>query len=276
MLASRTVRTGLIALVTSMLSGCLVIPTPEVSEIRRSRLAFIEPGTTTKRQLEFELLSEDVSVARVTEPYTIYSEYRRSPFSLIGQGSSELMGDVDDYLVVEYDDDDIVVRFDRIMREGGCTDFGVCVRGGNQERTEPLLVYGPTSLDEELQRFEVPGGTCGVYAYVDNGPFCNAAAVEVAARYRGMRGLRHTRARGDAYLYWDVPTSPDSPQVVKLIARQRGEYLAEYEFDCGDGEIQIVELELRSCTIGQAEAVFTPMVTSEGLQEILDRRLLLQ
>lgn len=272
---TRTIRCAFAIAGTIALTGCLVIPTPELSEIRPSRLEFIEPGVTTSAELEAQLLSDDLFLARITGPYTIYAEQRRAPFSIVSDRSTELMGDVDDYLVVEYDDDR-VVRFDRVMREGGCTDFGICVRGGDEYAPRSLIVYGPADRDDELKRFESHGGTCSVYAYIDGAPVCNGKDVQVGANYPGNTVNTLPRVRVDGYLHWDAPAATGISASGTLRAWRRGEMLADYAFDCSDGEIVIVALELASCLIGTPEATFTPRPLSEGKEEVLDRRLMPQ
>jgi hypothetical protein len=258
----------------SALPGCLIVPTPEVSEIRNSRLEFIEPGQTTRSVLESQLLSDDVFEARVLGPYTIYAEYRRAPFSVVAEGAT-VQGDVDDYLVVEYDRYDRVVRFDRLRREGACTSYGLCVRGGTEQSADSLVVFAPTHEDEALKRFEAQGGSCSVYAYVDGGFSCNGT-VDVANIYPGAPSSLLTRARVDGYFHWDMPVDGNAPTFGRLVAERRGQTLADYRFDCSDGETLIVGLELKRCAIGVPRATFSPRSLTEGQKEISERRLIME
>ncbi len=258
------------------LAGCLVIPTPELSEFRSSRLDFIEPGVTTRSDVESRLLSEDVFEAFVSGPYTVYAEYRRAPFSIITEHSSGLMGDVDDYLVVEYDSSQRVARFDNIRREGGCTSYGLCVRGGEPRNNGLVIVYASDDMDANAKTFTSPSGACSVYVAVDGGLPCNSAAAGVAVARSGERSAPPSRVRVDGYLLWEFPVRPGSTGSETLLATRRGETLAAHEFSCGDGEISVFMLELESCAIGKPRATFLPLSKQEGAEALDNRRLLLR
>jgi len=266
----------------TLLAGCLVVPTPEFSEIRSARLAFIEPGVTTRRELESELLSDDVFLARFTEPYAIYGERRTAPFQVIGEGTTSLMRDVDDYLVVEYDAERRVVQFERLRREGGCTEYGLCVRGGKNSVTDPLVVFAPTEADEEARKFASIRGACSVYLYVDGGSPCNDNGANISISHAGMPVSFETRARVDGYFHWLIPqVNGARAPVLTATHRTRGVMpklvvLDTQQIDCKSGDVIVMALEIDRCFIGVPQATFAERLLSEAEPEISERRLILE
>lgn len=269
-------------------TACVIAPTPEISEIRDSRLDFITPGVTIRASLESEILSRDVFLARESRPYVIYAEYR-SKFGIVDitSGAGNVYGDVDDYLVVEYDADDRVVRFDRLRREGECTSYGLCVRGGStrnrrdeESRKTPdtLVVFAPTAADAAAKRFDADAGSCSVYAFTKGARRCDSVAVDISnnTTVPNSTSSPPTRTDFDGFFHWSLPLAGRSSAAGFLFAEDENGRLSDHDYDCTDGENLFIEIYLSSCVFDPPRASFIPLTASEGEDEIFRRRLILE
>ena len=284
---ARALRTPLATAGLASLTACLIVPTPEVSEIRDSRLEFIQPGITTRQELEAELTSRDVFAARTYGPYAVYAEYRSS-FGIVvfapGAGDGPDYGNVDDYLVVEYDDANRVIGYERLHQEDDCTSYGLCVRGGSERnrdedsRKDPnsLVVFAPPVDDEALKMFEPIAGACSVYAYTSGRSRCESENVDIHNLIAGV-SRRPTRTDPEGYFHWSVPVQGPSTLAGSLImdAVDGADY--DHRYECAAGQTLFVEAYVTNC--GQDGLVWVEFFEpprEEAERELSRRRLMLQ
>ena len=281
---ARAARTLVVVSGSLSLAACLIVPTPEISEIRDTRLEFIQPGVTTRQELEAELSSRDVFLARVSEPYAIYAEYRDSFGFLVlapNGGDGEIYGNVDDYLVVEYDQSGRVVQYERLTSEGDCTSYGLCVRGGSERdrdeesRKDPrsLVVLAPLADDEPLKTFEPIAGACSVYVYTSG---CDSEDVDIESATPGPISRQPTRAHPDGYFHWSVPLAGGSTGGGVLVATPVGARPYHHQYDCAAGDLVFVDVQLSECGIGTPWVDFSQPLSVAGKREVSLRRLILE
>lgn len=271
-------------------AACMIVPfpAPELSEIRDSRTEFIRPGFTTRREVEAQLTSRDVFLARNSPPYSIYAEYRDSfGIGVLGPTSDGVVfGNVDDYLVVEYDDADRVVRYDRLRREGACTSYGLCVSGGSKpaprnedsrKDARSIVVFAPTVDDAAGKAFLEPvPGTCSVYAYTTGRRGCDNEAVELQNGAPGTPLSRLTRADSGGYFHWTVRAPVESSLIATLVALPVDGRPLGHSYECPDRGVVFIEARLTSCGIGAPSVEFHHPAQSAGREEVALRRLILE
>ena len=256
------------------LSGCF--------DFRDENLSFIEPGVTTRNELEAELVHDDMLVAeRRSGRLLIYADYR-SIVVVAAENGSDSFGSRD-YLVVEYDEQNRVVWFEPMKGSGSCTSTEICVRKGITEHgPEPLelLVYAPLSEDQLAKSFSAPAGSCNVYAWSDPGSFCPArGGVRLSSDPDEPQDW--TGFTPQVYARWTIaaPESDDVPTLVEATHRffmWRDEPSPNLAIDCAEGGNVFIEISPQCRMLGYVRGFELRTVPeNEGREAILDRQLIL-
>ena len=265
-----------------VLSGCIAFPTFERTEFREETLAFIEPGVTTRAELETELVHDKMLVSeRRSGRLLVYADFRSTAF-IAAEHSNDTLG-VQDYLVVEYDDEERVVWFEAHKGSGSCTSTDVCVRKGVNEHGPDqlaLLVFAPTNEDQHAKTFGAPAGTCNVHAWTESNFLCpSRGGARITFVGEGPEQWTGFAPRG--YLRWNVAV-PDSGMTDATIEVTHSQFAwrdqppSTHTVSCANGGNVFVELTPRCNLLGiRGDFEFRMVPESEGREAILDRQLIL-
>ena len=265
-----------------ILSGCIVLPTFERSEFREEKIAFIEPGLTTRAELEAELVHEKMLVSeRRAGELVIYVDFR-STMIYADEYSSGTSGS-SDYLIVEYDTEERVVWFEALKGSGSCTSTEICVRKGAEAFGADqlgLLVFAPLAEDERAKSFDVLSGTCNVHVWTRSGFMCPGEG-GVRLSFEGEEPEEWTGLAPRGYVRWTIAATDSIPAETRIEATGRTNWLVEqlpstHELQCADGTNIFVELTNKCNALGIRRGTeFRTVPNSEGREAVMDRQLIL-
>ena len=182
------------AMFTLALTGCIPYPTvPEELPFKDEEIAFIEPGVTTRQEVQQELkwpLSTQGS-----DRIAIYAEARTVGGWLLGSETEPI--ESFHYLIVTYGADDIVQSFDVIRGKKGCGSDGVCIKNLGFEPWH-VVVFARPKEDETAKSFPVYAEQCSIYLY--------ETGDRAMLRINWSGGS--TNVNEDGYLHWIAEPGP--------------------------------------------------------------------
>ena len=255
-----------------VLSGCIAVPTPVPSKFRDSKIDFIEPGKTTRTEIEDQLSIKPAAGERLDGELVFYLSERPVVVVVGGTGSgSGGAFTTGDLLVREFDDNDVVQRAEAIKGGNNCTSDGRCFRS----HREGFVVLGTETEDAAARRHIPPEGRCAVFAYTTSAPGC---PITQFSMWQGERPVAWSITTRKGYLFWS-PTIVDSESLVlhaRTIAGFKHKRPAHINVDCESGQTYIYEAK-RSCnpylTLWEVPAKVTlRLVEPEEGQAALDKR----
>ncbi len=265
-----------------IMSGCIAFPTFERTEFREETLAFIELGITTRAELEAELVHDEMLVSeRRAGTLLVYADFRSTAF-IAAEHSNDTLG-VQDYLVVEYDEEQRVVWFEAHKGSGSCTSTDVCVRKGVNEHGPDqlaLLVFAPPDEDFDAKSFAASSSSCNVHAWTESNFLCpSRGGARISLEGEAPEQWTGFAPRG--YLRWTVtvPESGTTDTTIEVTHSQfawRDQPPSTDTVSCTNGGNVFVELAPRCNWLGiRGDFEFRTVPESEGREAILDRQLIL-
>lgn len=275
-------RVSVLIALLPVLSGCIAFPTFDRFEFRDEQLVFIEPGMTTRTELETLLVHDRILVSeRRSGRLLVYADYR-SVVGVIAENSSDSFGSRD-YLVVEYDDEGRVVWFEALKGSGSCTTSDICPRKGVTEYgPDPLrlLVFAPQDEDQHAKSFGASDGSCNVYAWIEPGSLCpSRGGVRLASDNEESGAWTGLAPRG--YLRWILGAADSGGVEARLEATHRNllwrEHLpSAHPIHCADGANVCIELTIQCRVLGGAQGFdFRTVPENEGREAVMERALIL-
>jgi hypothetical protein len=283
----------------TILSGCVFFPIQLSDEkpFKDEQLSFIEIGTTTKKQVldamsNFTVYTDEGEMVVNLSPQR-FDERNLWVFSKKTETTIWAMvyGPIDDgyaydrqFLLIKFDDNDIVSKYEVSSMDEGCHPLGVCWQDNNFYDLywkNYYMLLASEEQDDWAKTFQPPNDGCSVYMYaqkeaesvfspnhftpleifVDDNPPIFLIDWEGFLHWRMDEGLHQLNVK---YLTW-----PNS--------RYYGA-LGTSEIDCRRGDILFFEYQAKMIKgMGKYSndlvLIFEPVVESEGRQEINKRRL---
>jgi hypothetical protein len=256
------------------LTACVVVPFPVVPEedlFAEERVQFIEPGKTSRDQIQEKLGA--AALSRMNGDLAVYGQARTVgrvfAGTLIGTGG---VAPIEKYstLIVQYDDDDTVTRADILRGAEECTEDGLCIEAqfdwqdtGKLMEHESVLrqaVVLSSGADDHLaKQFATTTEGCRIYIY-------STGADEILMASSPAIGRAAVTQRG--YLSWE-----NEPGLVEIHAWRWDDW-TEIRIDCAPRGLHFVNLHLKSRYGHEPPEILSGDETG-GKAEIMARSLIL-
>ena len=276
------IRLLIILIGLTQLSACIALPTPFPSAFRDSKIEFITPGVTTRAEIEAAFDNSDYLVEyRLNGRLGVYGDSRPAVFvaALVDNGGADTL-DIDDFLLVDYDEHGVVVDFEVIKGISDCGKSGRCVRGGFRDLDRPnpdnLRVKASAEEDMAAKRFEPDAKSCQVYAWVRPSMMCGLSSVSASQLSQADSSGGTALMRGD-YLHWQFPVDDSGVATIAMNGVRPDIERTAFALECGSGDLHYIEVERQCGKLMSTQAILTMHeVEPEIAQaEVLKRKLLL-
>ena len=258
------------------LSGCIAFPIPTIIEktpFNAKEIAFIEPGVTTHEEIQEKFGDRrysgklfDDTIFRFDKneyKYVLYSEPRTVGGVLAGSSAHGELSPITTkhYLVVRYDQDDVVRRYDIIRGNHDVAEDGLFVKGDwtlgktsnfwydYDDHQKYAILFAPNETDKKAKEFQVFDDACMVYVYAEGGA--------------GIFTSLDIWLNGTAYY------------VLKVTDPEMEFYRPPYKVECQMGELRFLKVNYQKKLFGKDAATITEIPEEEGKAAIPERRLFL-
>lgn len=154
-----------VAVLASILTGCIVIPIPSKAPYPADRLA--ELGTPGADKQRVRRLFGQPKAVKSGGSFWFYATVRERAGVIAGTSSTVLVDY--EWLGVQFDDADRVIFYEFNDDTHGCLSNGICHMQGLYAgpRVDPVMT-APTALDGQAKQYQVEPGQCAVYVYLES------------------------------------------------------------------------------------------------------------
>ena len=279
-----TIRFITLSVFLLLLTGCIIIPFPIIPEELPfdERIAFIEPGITTRQQVQKEL--GPPSVSRANDQINLYAKARTvAGLFVIYIGAGDIPPiETFHFFIIQYKADGVVKSADVIRNDESCTPEGICfIPAYTVSRDKGVLAYETVLTDailfarrEEditLKSFPVLAEHCSIYLY-----YVTKSRMLLSI-YRPDRET--TQVNEEGYLHWIkkpgiITVKADITYFNHRYGELDTEVSTKFELDCEPGEIYF--LKATYDWFGDNKLTFSMDRTRTGKQLVNERRLIIE